>query len=305
MNRNVFLNCPFDEHYDPIMRAILFAVVDCGFTPRCALERSDASEPRIQKIYRIIEDCAFGIHDVSRVQLDEHNQLPRFNMPLEFGIFLGAKFLGTENQRSKSCLVFDEKPYRYQMYMSDIAGQDIRWHGNDERKALRLVRDWLSDTSDETLPTGSLVWDRFETFQGELREACEENKQRQDELSYNDMLRHITRFRRDYIEQLDIQGDKTVRNPNATDIKTALRSVKHGIDNAYIILEKGASGTTYMQAILDSISGWTLEFQDGHLDKHFEAEEKLSTEAAIELFLAYLRAEDTWRSKVRWKPLAL
>jgi hypothetical protein len=132
-HHSVFINCPFDEQYAPLLRAIVFAVVDCGFSPRCALESSDASEIRIQKIYRVIGECGLGVHDLSRTQLDSRTQLPRFNMPLELGIFLGAKFLGDGTQQQKACLVFDEQPYRYQMYLSDVAGQDISWHRNNPK----------------------------------------------------------------------------------------------------------------------------------------------------------------------------
>ena len=107
---NVFVNCPFDEAYKPLFHAIVFTIHECGFVVRCALERSDASELRVKKIYELIESSKYGIHDLSRVDLDKSTNLPRFNMPLELGIFLGAKFLGTAKQRSKNCLVFDEHP---------------------------------------------------------------------------------------------------------------------------------------------------------------------------------------------------
>ena len=29
--RGVFINCPFDAQYQPLFRALLFAVEDCGF----------------------------------------------------------------------------------------------------------------------------------------------------------------------------------------------------------------------------------------------------------------------------------
>lgn len=48
--RNVFINCPFDSEYAPIFEAIVFAVHDAGFRPRCARERLDSSEIRLQKI---------------------------------------------------------------------------------------------------------------------------------------------------------------------------------------------------------------------------------------------------------------
>src|SRR5215216_2259590 len=88
--------------------------------------------------------------------------LPRFNMPLELGIFLGAKFLGDSLQRRKACLVFDEKPYRYQTYLY-VAGQDINWHSNDPKLLILRVRDWLAHLSGEPLPSGSLIYDHFNT----------------------------------------------------------------------------------------------------------------------------------------------
>lgn len=38
--RNVFVNCPFDEAYLPLLRPILFVITDLDLTPRIALERA-------------------------------------------------------------------------------------------------------------------------------------------------------------------------------------------------------------------------------------------------------------------------
>ncbi len=81
--RNVFVNCPFDRKFRPHFDAIVFAIVDCGYRPRCARELDDGSETRIEKIFGIVEKCKFGIHDLSRTALDRTTRLPRFNMPLE------------------------------------------------------------------------------------------------------------------------------------------------------------------------------------------------------------------------------
>jgi hypothetical protein len=64
-------------------------------------------------------------------------------MPLELGIFLGAKRYGSRTQIRKSCLILDREPYRYQIFCSDIAGQDIRAHHNDVGYAISAVREWL------------------------------------------------------------------------------------------------------------------------------------------------------------------
>ena len=167
--RQVFLNCPFDDGYRAIYEAIIFAVIHCGFVLRCARERDDSGETRIAKIVEIIRDSQFGIHDISRVECDEANGLPRFNMPLELGLFLGAKsFSDQTKQKKKRCLILDSDPYRYQKFISDIAGQDIRSHGGKAMTAMRQTRDWLATVSNRRLP-GPVETERlYEEFRREL-----------------------------------------------------------------------------------------------------------------------------------------
>jgi hypothetical protein len=111
-----------------LFHSIVFTVIHCGFRARCAQEIDDSGQVRIDKILKIVEDCQYGIHDLSRTELDRSSRLPRFNMPLELGLFLGAKRFGASLQRRKTCLILDRQPHRYQKFISDIAGQDIRSH---------------------------------------------------------------------------------------------------------------------------------------------------------------------------------
>ena len=92
-------------------------------------------------ILRIIEKCRLGIHDISRTELDSEHGLSRFNMPLELGLFLGAKRFGPGKQKTKKCLILDRESFRYQKFCSDLAGYDPRSHSNDHRLAIREVRD--------------------------------------------------------------------------------------------------------------------------------------------------------------------
>lgn len=96
-----------------MLYAITFAVHDCGFKARCTLEIDDAGRVRIDNILDLIRDCRFGIHDISRTELDETHGLPRFNMPLELGLFLGATRFGEGEQEDKRCLILDRERYRY------------------------------------------------------------------------------------------------------------------------------------------------------------------------------------------------
>jgi hypothetical protein len=185
--KSVFINCPFDGEYLPIFRAIIFTVSACGFEPRSTLEHEDASQVRIEKIYRLIAASAFGIHDVSRTELDDENQLPRFNMPLELGVFLGAKQFGLGRHRTKRCLVLDRERYRFQKFISDIAGQDIRVHGNTPETVIQAVRDWLRNAiGQEPMPGGSHLWDRYQKFTLGLSEMCERAQLTPEKLTFRD-----------------------------------------------------------------------------------------------------------------------
>jgi hypothetical protein len=89
-NGLVFINCPFDEEFTPVFYAIVFAVYRCGFRPRSALEEDNGLNNRLGKIEKLIGECQFGIHDISRTESNS-KALPRFNMPFELGIFWGAE----------------------------------------------------------------------------------------------------------------------------------------------------------------------------------------------------------------------
>jgi hypothetical protein len=170
--RNVFINCPFDPQYLPLFQALIFTVEICGYTSRCALEVEDSGEVRALKIIRIIKDCAFGIHDISRTELSGA-QLPRFNMPYELGLFIGCTVFGAGRRRQKRALVLDRESYRYDQFLSDIAGQDIQSHKNDPEELIRKVRNWLANNSRKMRIAGAdLILKNYQTFCGDLPEIC-------------------------------------------------------------------------------------------------------------------------------------
>jgi len=66
-DRSVFVNCPFDDEFRPILEAILFCITDCDLFPRVSTERLDA-ENRLDKIVDLIVESRYSIHDLSRVK---------------------------------------------------------------------------------------------------------------------------------------------------------------------------------------------------------------------------------------------
>lgn len=190
---NVFVNCPFDEVYEEIFRAVSFCITRCGLRVRCALETEDSSQVRIDKIFAIIEECRFAVHDLSRTELDASTGLPRFNMPLEWGVFLGAKRFGRGRQREKSCVILDGDLFRYQKFISDIAGQDIRSHENDSNTAIRVVRDWLRAATKRTdLPGARLIISDYLRLRDELPSAVAAMKLHHKEMTFLDYMNFVT-----------------------------------------------------------------------------------------------------------------
>lgn len=186
---SVFINCPFDSAYRPLFEAVVFATYNCGFFPRCTLEIEDSSQVRITKINALIEQSRLAIHDISRTELDPAFHLPRFNMPLELGIFLGAKAFGSTEHRRKAALVLDVDRYRYQKYISDLAGQDIRAHAEDPETAIRQVRDFLGAHCPPgiVLPGGAALVERYRVFQAELDSNCRSYRIHNEHLTFRDL----------------------------------------------------------------------------------------------------------------------
>ena len=185
-NYSVFINCPFDARYARLFRAIVFSVLDSGFIPRCALEITDSSVERLSKILDLIGQCRLGIHDISRTNLDARTRLPRFNMPLELGMFLAAKHFGEAEQRQKVCIILDRDRYRYQKFLSDIAGKDIHAHSNRIASVIRIVRNWLSTHQKALTPGARVMFEKYTTFTRQLPKQCESMGPRSEELTFMD-----------------------------------------------------------------------------------------------------------------------
>lgn len=192
--RQVFVNCPFDAAYRPLFHAIIFTLKVCDYEPRSSLEADNAVETRFEKIVRIIRGCRFGIHDISRTE-PSPDGLPRFNMPLELGLFLGAAKYGGPDQRRKIALVLDRERFRFQRYLSDIAGQDIRAHDNKPENIIQEMRRWLVAVEPgQRLLGGQAITRLYHAFQARLPLLLGELKIMEDEIEFNDLVLIITNW---------------------------------------------------------------------------------------------------------------
>lgn len=186
-SNSVFINCPFDEDFKELLHAIIYTVYKCGFAPRSAMEENNALNNRLSKIESIIEQCRFGIHDLSRTEINK-SSLPRFNMPFELGIFFGAKKFGDAQQKTKVALVLEKQKYLYQQYISDLNGIDTQAHENSVEKVIKVVRNWLHISSGRKTIDGHIrmIKDYIDFRNVVLVGAVSRLGLDIDDLSYND-----------------------------------------------------------------------------------------------------------------------
>ncbi len=187
-DRDIFINCPFSTDYQGYFEAIVFAVARSGVTPRCARENDDGGEVRFEKICRIIAESRYGIHDISKTEPDPGSGLPRFNMPLELGLFLGAHRFGGKKHSRKKSLIFDREDHRYQSFISDIAGQDIHSHDSSASRLIEQISGWLRDQAqDYDIPGGRAIAAEFDSFRADLPTIAASKRLQPGELTFKDL----------------------------------------------------------------------------------------------------------------------
>jgi molybdopterin converting factor small subunit len=165
---NVFINCPFDEEYRPLLKSLVFELVYLGFNPKLSQTLSSSSV-RINQIKGLIRSCKFGIHDLSRSKAMSKGELPRFNMPYELGLDIGALEFGSKTLKKKRILILETDRYHYQKVLSYIAGQDIENHDDYPRTLVKKVRNWFSaNFQNKTLVGHTVIWVAYNQFLDDL-----------------------------------------------------------------------------------------------------------------------------------------
>lgn len=118
--KDVFINAPFDDRYEPLFVALVGMLVFLGQKPRCVLEIREQGDGRLARILDLIRSCRISVHDLSRVGTPV-----RFNMPFELGIACALKLL---HPLDYEVFVLDATPYRLDKTLSDYKGRDPLIH---------------------------------------------------------------------------------------------------------------------------------------------------------------------------------
>jgi hypothetical protein len=98
--------------------------------------------------------------------------------------------------------------------------------------------------------------------------------------------------------QLTTTSGHVIDNPGAEQIERELRTLSGGADS-FLILSRDE--LTYLQVAGGGEDPFTLEYQDGSLERHYRTVRDVSLDSAIRVFMAYRERGDRWHALVEWE----
>jgi len=191
--KNVFINCPFDNTYFPLLKPLLFTITYLDLIPQIS-ETTDSGQARIDHILELMSISKYSIHDLSRVEKIKRNDYPRFNMPFECGIDFGLKMSNSEYFGEKRFLILEKEPYRYKSIISDISGNDIKAHKDDPEQIIKAVRDWFKVLLQD-VPWYKTIWLAFAEFETDFEQILVANNYDPKDinsLTFSDIIENMT-----------------------------------------------------------------------------------------------------------------
>jgi hypothetical protein len=167
--KSVFINCPFDDDFEPLFEAIIFAIACCGFDPRSALESGTVADSRLDRITQALFSSKYSIHDLSRCKGEGDERLARFNMPLELGIAIARRYISRGEPDEHNWLLLVPQGHQYMTFISDLAGFDPKPHDGTVEAIVRAVVTWLVTQNEGiSMRTPKQVLDALPAFQAEI-----------------------------------------------------------------------------------------------------------------------------------------
>src|SRR5258708_37015317 len=101
--------------------AYICGISALGLVPRATLEIPGRSR-RLDRIFRLIRNCPFSVHDLSRNELDRKGPpTPRFNMPFELGLCGAWERIG---KKKHTWFVYESRDRRLANSLSELNGSD-------------------------------------------------------------------------------------------------------------------------------------------------------------------------------------
>ena len=188
----IFINCPFDSKYKPMLRAMLFAARFYGLEVKIASFETDSKSNRLERIIELMKESKYSIHDLSKLKSEKRKEYYRMNMPFELGLDYGIG--GSE----KIFLIFEDEAYKLKIALSDINGWDVRPHYNKPEQLMLEFRKWIvanKDLSDENKSLSSSdIWYIYNDFYGQFSDFMLTRHMKEEEVSVMEYISHVDNF---------------------------------------------------------------------------------------------------------------
>ena len=134
-----FINVPFDKQYERLYLAFIAGLCGFGLVPQSVLQ-IPGSHRRLDRLTKLIADCRYSFHDISRVELDTRRpRVPRFNMPFELG-------MAVNSAHDHYWYAFESKPFRALKSLSDLNGTEVYVHDGRPIGVFRCLTNALART---------------------------------------------------------------------------------------------------------------------------------------------------------------
>lgn len=191
-SENVFINCPFDNYYFPLLKPLLFTLIYIDLNPMIS-ETSDSGQVRLNNIVNLMSISKYSIHDLSRMEPLKTKDYPRFNMPFECGIDFGLKYSNPNEFGEKKFLILEKEQFRYQKVISDISGNDIKSHKNEPEQIIKVIRDWFKPNI-LNIPGYKEIWLAYIEFEFDYEQILTTegyNPKDINELTFSDVIENM------------------------------------------------------------------------------------------------------------------
>lgn len=191
----IFINCPFDDEYLPLLRALLFVSRFYGLDVKIASTDLDSKSNRLARIISLMRESKYSVHDLSKMKSVKEDEYYRMNMPFELGLDYGIG--GNE----KVFLIFENEPYKLKIALSDINGWDVRPHLDNPEKLIMEFRKWIVVNRElsKTLKSYSYsdIWYKYNDFYGSFSDFMTIHNLKDEEISVTEYLEYIDSFLKD------------------------------------------------------------------------------------------------------------
>ena len=191
----IFINCPFDDEYLPLLRALLFVSRFYGLDVKIASTDLDSKSNRLARIISLMRESKYSGHDLSKMKSVKEDEYYRMNMPFELGLDYG---IGGDE---KVFLIFENEPYKLKIALSDINGWDVRPHLDNPEKLIMEFRKWIVVNRElsKTLKSYSYsdIWYKYNDFYGSFSDFMTIHNLKDEEISVTEYLEYIDSFLKD------------------------------------------------------------------------------------------------------------